>query len=441
MAGKTITSIDASAILNAVAKQALGEVALSKLDLTDYVSVGEKVWKTGPENVLNSLSIVIGRTLVGIRPVAARYSLIQSTEDVGTFSNQFRKIIFFRKDAQEAGNVNTDKNPANLANGRDNTSSTTQGAEAVGTMWEQNQPICAEFCFGGAEAWDFSITYYPEQLHQAFLSPNDFAVWWNGVITEKQNEIQLAQNAFNEMTLLNYIGGLYHFGTTPQTQSGTDYFMPGSAVNLTSAFNTKFGTQYTSAQLRTTYIKDFLAFMVAEIKKYSNYLAEDSTEFQLDLYKTVGNVKHAHIDNLPKSEQMIMLYKDLFIDAEALVLPEIFNTEYLKMDNYEPVSYWQNRNNRTAISVKANIPTVSGGAISSTQTVADNISISYVVGVMFDKNAVKTQFQFNSTDSTPLEARKRYVNTWYHNMKNAINDFSCKGIVFYMADPVTPTEG
>ena len=36
--------------------------------------------------------------------------------------------------------------------------------------------------------------------------------------------------------------------------------------------------------------------------------------------------------------------------------------------------------------------------------------------------------------SVTIEARKKYRNTWFHNMKNAINDFTENAILFIMKD-------
>lgn len=433
---KKFTPVDASAVLNAVALQVLGDEA-SQIDLTDRVSVGEKISNAGLENVLSALSLVLGKTMVSVKPYTAKFALIQS-EDAGEFSNIAREIIFFDKFAKEAGDVNTDVHKLNFVDGADNTATGSSVNSSVGTMWEKDLPLVAEIWFGDTEAWDFCMTMDLKQLKTAFRSDAEFAEFLNGVVIQKQNEINLAKENFNRKTVLNYIAGLYYLGTTPQTVGDTDYFMPGSAINLTAAYNAKFGTSYTSAQLRTTYLKDFLAFLVAIVKKTSNYMAEPSTEYQLDLYKTDGggNV-HPHVEACAKEQQALMLIQDIMIDAEATVLPEIFNDEYLKIENYEPIGFWQSRTDREEVNVKANIPTVSSGAISSTQTTAE-VAIDSVIGVLFDKDAVKTTFQFESADTTPLEARKQYTNTWYHNHRGSINNFVRKGCVFYMADPVTP---
>ena len=103
------------------------------------------------------------------------------------------------------------------------------------------------------------------------------------------------------------------------------------------------------------------------------------------------------------------------------------------MENYEGVDYWQglsgDMTNNPAINVTPAIPTAAGQ-----QTAGDTVNIPYIVGFLFDTDAIVTDFQLERVDSTPLEARKHYRNVWFSFAKNAINDFTENGIVFYMAD-------
>jgi hypothetical protein len=49
-----------------------------------------------------------------------------------------------------------------------------------------------------------------------------------------------------------------------------------------------------------------------------------------------------------------------------------------------------------------------------------------------------TDMQLEDADTTPVEARKKYYNTWWTFAKNSINDFTENAVIFIMADPVTP---
>ena len=55
--------------------------------------------------------------------------------------------------------------------------------------------------------------------------------------------------------------------------------------------------------------------------------------------------------------------------------------------------------------------------------------------IMIDRDAILTDFQFEGSASSPLEARKQYRNIWWHFSKNAINDPTENAVLFYMDDP------
>ena len=105
--------------------------------------------------------------------------------------------------------------------------------------------------------------------------------------------------------------------------------MPGAVKNLTKEFNDFYGTSYTSAQLRSTYLKDFLAFMVATIKEDSDFMTERSVQRHYAASKTVDGVQYSILRHTPRDLQRLLLFSPLFRKAEALVLPEIFNPDYL----------------------------------------------------------------------------------------------------------------
>ena len=62
---KTLTPMDCYATINELYKLATGtEPEISAVDTSTFVSVGEALMSTGKENVLNALSLLIGRTII-----------------------------------------------------------------------------------------------------------------------------------------------------------------------------------------------------------------------------------------------------------------------------------------------------------------------------------------------------------------------------------------
>lgn len=417
--GKILTVQDCHTLMNSLVKQATGQQSITVIDSSSFVSAGETVLATGTENVINSLSLIIGRTLVAVRPYKAKFLLINALNS-GVYSNRIRKISYYSKDAQASGMYNTQLY-TNLKEGYTNGQNVVaENPTSTKSMWEQNQPIALEMNFAGSDTWDDSLTIYEKQLQVAFESEANFSQFMSGIMTEKSNDMESQKEAFNRMCVLNEIGMVYDMAED----------RPMSCVNLTKEYNTKYGTSYTSAELRTTYLESFLKFFVAYVKNISNYLEERSSNYHLSPTKTVNGTTYKLLRHTPKNRQKMFLYEPLFIEAKANVLPSIFNPEYLDIKNYEPINYWQSIDNRSSVKITPAIY----DKMSGEQKKGNEVDLDYVVGLLFDEDAMMIDYQFDGSYSTPLEARKLYRNIFWHYTKNAINDPTENAILFYMKD-------
>lgn len=406
-----LTPKESYAIMNELVHQATGQSNITVVDTSSFVAAGETTLNTGVENTLSALALILGRIMVSVRPYKAKLMIIQAL-NTGMYTDRMAKISYYSRDNQPAGFVNTDQK-TNFADGYTNGDNNNASTKS---MWEQNAPVPLQMFFSGSDVWDTSTTLYEVQLKKAFRNEQEFGRFVGGIMTEKANDIESTKEAFNRMTMLNHMAGIYDLKAS----------MPGSAVNLTKAYNDKFGTSHTSAELRTTYLDEFLKFFVAEFKLASDFMTERSARY----HWTPTKAGHVLLRTTPKANQRAVLFNPLLVDAQAQVLPSIFNDEYLKVENFEPVNYWQSVNDRAMINITPAIPNVNNPA---TQTAGAAVNI-YVVGMLFDQDAIMTDFQYESSATTPLEARKLYRNVFWHFSKNAINDFTENAILFYMED-------
>ena len=425
---RTYTPIDGYAIMTALVREATGQASASVQDLSSFVSAGETVLATGMENVFNALGVVMGRMFVATRPYKAKLALINAL-NTDCYTSRFRKISFYAKDPTASGYFNTNLY-TNLADGFTNGQNESGGVpQSTKSMWEQHQAMPLEMNFGGSLVWDDCLTMYEEQVRAAFRGPEELAQYVAGQLTEHANDIESQKEGFNRMALLSKIGACFLY------DEGAGW-VKSSSINLTKAYNDRFGTAYTSAQLRSTYLPSFLAFMVATIKKYMDYMTERGTMFHLPMTKTVNGVSHSILRHTPYDRQRLFLFEPLFRESEALVLPEIFRPEYLDMEKqYEGVSFWQENaeddEDRAAVNVKVPFLDINDG----TQKSSGAIELPYVVGLLCDEDSLMVDYQLERALSTPVEARKGYRNVWLHFAKNAINDPTENAIMFYMADP------
>lgn len=420
---RSLTPRDAHALINLVCKEATGQdPEIQAVDTSTFVSIGEKILATGTENTLNAISTVIARTIVATRPYRSKFGLIEET-DTALFKNRVRKISYYSRYALASGDWNTQLY-TNLANGFDNGENPDGGGDPQSTksMWVQNQAIPLELNFAGLSTWEDSTTVYRDQLKVAFQDEGSFNSFIAGILTEKSNDIELQREAFRRITLLNQIGAVYTIAA--------DY--PSMKINLTKAYNDRFGTSYSSEELRTTYLKSFLEFMVSTIKQVSRRMEYRTASFHMPYTKTIDGVEYNVLRHTPRDRQRLFLYSPLMIESEAMVLPEIFNDNYLKLENYEAVDYWQNFNEPAKVDVTPAIP--GADTYAGTQVIGSEVEIPYVVGCLFDADAILVNNYLEDSLATPVEARKRYYNIWWTFARNAINDLTENFVLFTMED-------
>lgn len=418
---RRLTTTDGYAFINAMSAEMFGQNAtVQAIDESTFASVGESILQAGTENVLNTLSLVASRNLIAIRPYKAKFRLMNAL-DSGMFSNRIRKISYYAKNAVPTGASNTQLF-TNLAEGFDNDQNPSGGTpQSTESMWLQSTPVTWQSWFGGGIEWQYHYTLYENALKLAFRNGAEFAQFLNGFLVSAANDVETEKEAFSRMVVLNAIAGVASLTAD----------MPGSFVNLTTEFNAKFGTSYTTAQLQTTYLSEFLAFFVSFFKTTSDMMENRSILYHWSPAKTVGGVSYVLPRQTKKADQRCMMIAKFWNDAEALVLPQIFNPQYLSIDNFEKVDYWQNINEPTAINVKPAIPDTSNPAA---QTAGAIVNLDTVLGILYDRDAMMVDFHLESVESTPLEARKHYRTVWNTINKNPIWDATENFVVFYMAD-------
>lgn len=418
---RTFTPIDQHTLMNLLLRQATGEQSLTVVDTSTFISAGELVLATGMENVYNAINIIMNRLIIASRPYSAKFRIVDAGE-VGSYSNRARKISFYSQNALPDGSHNTDLF-TNLATGY---TSGDNGGASTKSQWEQHQAMPLEMNFGGTNVWQHCITMYEDQVKLAFRNESEFARFVAGYLQEHANDIEQEREGFYRALLLNRIAMTFDMAAD----------MPGACVDLTTAFNTFYNISpaYTTQQLLSTYLKEFSEFFTAQIKLYSDFLENRSINYHWSVPKTVGGDTFNILRHTPKADQRLAMYAPLFRMSEALVMPEIFNPQYLSIENYEPVQFWQSEAQRAGINVTpAIVETDPTDPAYGTQIKGSAVAEDNIIAVLYDRDAVFGEMQLDVAETTPLEARKRYRNTWNTFAKNGVNDPTENFIVFYMS--------
>ena len=413
---RVLTPLDAHVIMNAIVEQSTGRTDISVIDSSSYVSAGETVMATGRENTINSLSIVISRMIVAARPITVERRIIQSINS-GVYSDRLRKLSLYPSAALASGDFNTDLFGQNLKEGVDNTGKT---GERTPSMWEQHPKKALELNFAGRSVYQYCTTVYKDQINMAFRDDSEGAKFFGALMTEVENDLKRVKTAWNVLVSNNYIAGTYALDEAGVTT--------GRVVNLTKAFNDRYGTAYTTQELQTTYATEFYKFLVAQFKIISDRMAKDSALYH---WSPDAENNGKLLRQTVKARQRFLYYGPFFTEATANVLPEIFSPQYLGdiTAQGESVDGWQSSDEPAALKWKAAIPDESGE-----QKASADVELDYVIGILYDVDAMMTDYLLDDVNTTPLEARKGYHNVWHSMARNAINDHTENAVLFIMKD-------
>ena len=389
---------DAYTLMSNIVSQATGQSAISVTDTTSFVSAGETALRTGTDNVLSAISTVVAKTIFSVRPYKRKFSTLEVTPE--RWGGQIRKIVPLYKGYEATSDSNTLTNTTQLANGNSI------------DMFEINAPDVMQLNFYASNKLQKSITRFRDQLDMAFHDEGEFLRFIDAIMVEFANEIELANENRSRLVVNNFIAGTYDMNGA-------------NVVDLTAAYNTwNGGSAYTRDDLLSTYIESFMKFMATQIKLYSERLTDYTALYHANISGYNDILRHT-----PKERQKMIMYNEPFISAEAQVYSGLFNPQYLDIGDFEGVNYWQNPNDPAKIICLPNeLDTSTGQAVDA----SGNVTIDYVVGILFDEEALGVMPQFDYASTTPFNSRGGYWNMFQHWKFHTYNDYTENSIVFVM---------
>lgn len=431
---------DGYALMTLVVKELTGQDIGNIVDTAGFINAGSLIADYTTDEIFNAIGIVYGRLRIAVRSYNAKLWLINAIDN-DMYSNRMRKISVYSSFPLPSGHFNTDIY-TNLAAGY---GADASGENPAGTkdQFEQHPMYPLELNFAGSTTWQDALTRYVDQIKICFRDENEWLDLWNGIAQQKNNDIEMQKEAYNRMALLGRIGYALAIGDSSSAIKGAM-----TRVNLTKAYNDYFGTSYTSEQLRTTYLKSFCEFLSVTIKDYSDMLTRPSVYFHAaPVYTDSQSVDHVILRHTPKDKQRLMLFGPFWNRAKSMVMPELFNPEYIDMTNFESVDFWSANSTdvdtRALVNVKVTVPGWLESLITDGVTTVDTAYTAediYCLGCLFDVDSVMTSYQLETVEPA-REARKGYITDWYTFARNAISDPTENFIVFTMEDPAGDADG
>lgn len=403
----TFTPTDVYAIVNAMAAEMYGsDEQLNAIDTSTFISIGEKMIRTGVTNTLDAMGIVLGRTIVAARPYRGRFRIIVRTPQ--EWGGIERKISFYSANEEATQSFNTNLNAQQLAD------------DLSIDHYKIKKQYPLEMRFIGLKVEQMHYTTWTDQLKQAFRSESDFAAFAAGKLTEIANDLESYWEARNRLHVLGAIAATIDTGSDRQ------------AVNMTEFYNAFRGTTYTTAQLLSAdHFEDFIEIFMMKLEGDMELARERNSLFHLTPARQddSGNalVLNRHT---PPEMRRLLLYMPIIRQAEKTVFPALFDNSYLKLEDFESVEYWQNPNVPAGIDVTPNVLNVNTGEVVQ----GERVQQSMILGMFFDRDALATSVHIEDVLTTPVNAAGKYYNTYYHWAITHKVDQTENMIVYYMSD-------
>lgn len=386
MAANNLTFEQASAFLTDLYEQASGGTEIAVTDTASFVTVAQATLKTGYDNVINSLSQVLGRTIFSVRPYNAKFGGLQV--DAQRYGDITRKINFIDGDVE-----NDQRLPL------------TDGSSV--DMYKINKPKVLQTNFYGGATYQRHITIFKDQLDTAFQSYEEFSRFISGVMQNVMDQLEQIKEAESRAALLNFIGGKLAGDST-------------NVINVITQYNKDTGSSVTAADLfNENNFVPFSKWLYAFINGLMRKMSDRSTKYHI-------NIPDREVYRHTPADRMKAYMSARFLDnIDSVTLPTIFGAERLKMIDWEAVSYWQNIDEPEHIMVRPSYLNESG-AITLANSAQD---VTGIVGVLFDEDAVGVTRINEWNERTPFNAAGGYSNIYWHFTQRYWNDFTENGVV------------
>lgn len=383
-------------LINSVSDEVLGKTDIVKDDLTGVVDLGKEVFNQGAvDNYVKSLVNHIGKVVFVNRP----------------YSGKIPSVLM---DAWEFGSV-LEKISADVPQAEENdTWNLTDGTEYNQDIF--HKPVVSAKFFNSKVTFEVPVSITERQVKESFSSAAQLNGFLSMIYSAVEKSMTIKTDALIMRTINNMIGETLFADAAAFTSTGKAISYASAStvrcVNLLYLYNKTKGTQLTPDKCMTD--GEFIRFASYQMGLYADRLQSIST-----LFNVGGKERFT-----PKDALHTVLLSDFAKGAQAYLYADTKNMEQVLLPNAESVASWQGTGkdydfaHTSAISIKT-----SGN---------HEISISGVLGVMFDRDALGV-CNLDKRVTTNYNAKAEFFNNYYKFDAGYFNDTNENFVVFFVA--------
>lgn len=385
-----------SGMLNDVFGTVLGDSGLIAEDLSNVVDAGKiitssSVFGDAFENYAGKIIDKVGRTIFWDR--------IYTADDLGIWRDAFEYGSVLEKIRCEVGTyedncewiLTQDTNANNELDYNDSI------ATHVAEMFKFYPASVQAKYFNSKTTFKTTISITRKQLRSAFNSAADMGRFIGMIEQRVRSKMEISKNALQKMVVANLIGE--HVAQNKQV------------IDLATLYNAETG-QTAGTLAAALNDKTKARFIAQKMTFYREMMTEPSK-----LYSASGTFWN----HTPLEDSRMIVLADLDSALRFNVYGDTYNEEFVKLNNYKVVPFWQTSGTSNALADRSglNITTSNGNAV-----IRNNI-----LGVLFDRDAAMICNE-DPDVRTQYNPDGNFTNFFYCADCSYYNDFDENAIVF-----------
>ena len=383
-------------ILNTITSEMLGDSVIVNEDLSNVVDIGRAFenLENGLDNYVRRLQDHIGRMVFVDR----------------VYGGRAPRVLM---DGWEYGSI-LEKVRAKLPEATENESWSLEDGASYDPNIFTAPEVSVKF-FNKRVTFEIPISITEKQVKSSFTNATQLNAFYSMIQTGIENSMTVKLDSLIMRTINSAIAETIH-SEFPNGAGSYDDTTGVRAVNLLYKYNTEVlasgATPLTAAEAIHT--PAFLRYAAYIIGLYADRLGVISTLFNIE-----GTEKFT-----PRDRLHIVLLSEFKKGVDVYLQSDVFHNELTKLPEAESVAYWQGCGTGYSFSDTSsiNVKTPSG----------DTVSISGVLGVMFDRDAIGVS-NLDRRVTTYYNAKAEFWNEWHKADAGYILDLSESIVTFFVA--------
>lgn len=370
-------------IVNETTAQVTGTEPIADVDLNKIVDAGAEIIDTDKvDHYVQSLIDRIGKVVFVNRPYTG-----------GTPSVMM--------DSWEYGAVLEKIQYEGIPEAEDNDTWNLEDQKSYDPNIFYKPTVSAKF-YSERRTFDIPMSFAQRQVKSAFTSAGQLQAFFSMIESAISKGMTVKMDSLVEATINNFIATTYGNGTAN-----------ARVVKLLTEYAAFTGQ--TAPQAEYAFANpEFTRFATFRIKRKATQMQKLSTVFNVG-----GKYRHT-----PKDKLHLILHADFTAAADSYLQSDTYHNEFVKLPNADTVPFWQGSGTGFDWADTSKMIVTPRGS-------ENPVTISNVVGVMFDRDALGVS-NLDRRVTTNWNPKGEFTNNWYKFDAGYFNDFNENGVIFVL---------